>query len=128
MDPWQFIPSMISVIVFYFTSAPAMRMMSGADPLSPERIAQRRAAVLDFISAALFRNRIRFQRSTLVSVRNKVCHFLAVIFLVALGYYLFFTPSSKELVLIGTVDSNQVIVSPQVPGELLSCWWMKARK
>jgi TetR/AcrR family transcriptional regulator len=56
VDPWQFIPSMISVIVFYFTSAPAMRMMSGVDPLSPERIAQRRAAVLDFISAALFRN------------------------------------------------------------------------
>jgi TetR/AcrR family transcriptional regulator len=56
VDPWQFIPSMISVIVFYFTSAPAMRLMSGTDPFSPERIAQRRVAVLDFISAALFRN------------------------------------------------------------------------
>jgi TetR/AcrR family transcriptional regulator len=56
VDTWQFIPSMISVIVFYFTSAPAMRMMSGADPLSPERIAQRRTAVLDFISTALFRD------------------------------------------------------------------------
>jgi TetR/AcrR family transcriptional regulator len=54
VDPWQFIPSMISVIVFYFTSAPAMRIMSGSDPLSPERVAQRRAAVLDFVSAALF--------------------------------------------------------------------------
>ena len=54
VDPWHFIPSMISVIVFYFTSAPAMRMMSGIDPFSPERIAQRRAAVLEFISAALF--------------------------------------------------------------------------
>jgi hypothetical protein len=31
-------------------------MMSGADPLSPERIAQRRTAVLDFISTALFRD------------------------------------------------------------------------
>lgn len=57
VDPWQFIPSMISVIVFYFTSAPAMRLMSGSDPLSPERIARRRAAVLDFVSAALFSNR-----------------------------------------------------------------------
>lgn len=54
VDPWQFIPSMISVIVFYFTSAPAMRMMSGNDPLSPERVAQRRAAVLDFVATALF--------------------------------------------------------------------------
>jgi len=42
------------VIVFYFTSAPVMRVMTGKDPLSPERVAARRAAVLDFISAALF--------------------------------------------------------------------------
>jgi len=54
VDPWHFIPSMISVIVFYFTSAPAMKLMSGADPLSAERISQRRMAVLDFISSALF--------------------------------------------------------------------------
>jgi TetR/AcrR family transcriptional regulator len=54
VDPVQFIPSMIAVIVFYFSSAPAMRMMTGADPLDPEHLAQRRAAVLDFISAALF--------------------------------------------------------------------------
>jgi len=44
--------------------------------------------------------------------------FLGMIFIVALGYYLFFTPSSKDLVLIGTVDSNQVIVSPQIQGRL----------
>jgi hypothetical protein len=46
---------MISTIVFYFTSAPVMRVMTGADPFSPERVARRRAAVLDFIAAALFR-------------------------------------------------------------------------
>jgi TetR/AcrR family transcriptional regulator len=56
VDPMQFIPSMIAVIVFYFSSAPVMRMMTGADPLDPERLAQRRAAVLDFISAALFQH------------------------------------------------------------------------
>jgi TetR/AcrR family transcriptional regulator len=54
VDPLHFIPSMIAVIVFYFTSAPVMRVMTGKDPLSPERIAARRKAVLDFISAALF--------------------------------------------------------------------------
>ncbi|MBA3913705.1 MAG: TetR family transcriptional regulator [Acidobacteriales bacterium] len=54
VDPFQFIPTMISVIVFYFTTAPVMRMMTGHDPLSPERLAERRAAVLDFLSAALF--------------------------------------------------------------------------
>ena len=55
VDPLQFIPSMIAVIVFYFSSTPVLRLVTGSDPLSPERIAQRRAAVLDFISAALFR-------------------------------------------------------------------------
>ena len=55
VDPMHFVPSMIAVIVFYFTSAPVMRLMSGKDPMSPERVAARREAVLDFISAALFR-------------------------------------------------------------------------
>jgi hypothetical protein len=41
--------------VFYFSSAPVFRVLSGVDPLSPEQIAERREAVLDFISAALFR-------------------------------------------------------------------------
>jgi TetR/AcrR family transcriptional regulator len=54
VEPLDFIPSMIALIVFYFTSAPAMRILSGDDPLAPARLAQRRAAVLDFISAALF--------------------------------------------------------------------------
>jgi TetR/AcrR family transcriptional regulator len=56
VDPLHFVPSMIAVIVFYFTSAPVMRLMSGKDPMSPERVAARRAAVLDLISAALFRH------------------------------------------------------------------------
>ena len=54
VDPQHFVPSMIAVIVFYFTSAPVIRLMSGKDPLLPERVAARRAAVLDLISAALF--------------------------------------------------------------------------
>lgn len=51
----QFMPSMIAVVVFYFASAPMLRLMLRDDPLSPERVAMRRAAVLDFVSAALFR-------------------------------------------------------------------------
>jgi TetR/AcrR family transcriptional regulator len=54
VDPLHFVPSMIAVIVFYFTSAPVMRLMTGKDPMSPALVAARRAAVLDFISAALF--------------------------------------------------------------------------
>ncbi|MGA7382652.1 MAG: TetR/AcrR family transcriptional regulator [Terriglobales bacterium] len=55
VDPMQVVPSMISVIVFYFINAPAMRSMTGIDPLHPKQVAARRAAVLDFISAALLR-------------------------------------------------------------------------
>lgn len=55
VDPLHFIPSMIALVVFYFSSAPVMKAVAGFDPLSPERVAERRAAVLDFISAALFR-------------------------------------------------------------------------
>src|SRR6266852_8167053 len=54
VDPMHFVPSMISVIVFYFNTAPIMKLMTGNDPMSPERLAERRAAVLDFVSAALF--------------------------------------------------------------------------
>src|SRR6266550_6246396 len=54
VNPIHFIPSMISVIVFYFNTAPIMKLMTGVDPMSPERLAERRAAVVDFISAALF--------------------------------------------------------------------------
>jgi len=54
VDPTHFIPSMISVIVFFFNTAPIMKLMTGADPMSPERLAERRAAIVDFISAALF--------------------------------------------------------------------------
>jgi len=55
VDPLHFVPSMIAVIVFYFTSAPVTRVMTGKDPMSPTLVSARRAAVLDFISAALFR-------------------------------------------------------------------------
>jgi TetR/AcrR family transcriptional regulator len=54
VDPLQYIPSIIAVVVHYFGVAPFMKVMTDQDPLSPERLAARRAAVLDFISAALF--------------------------------------------------------------------------
>jgi TetR/AcrR family transcriptional regulator len=56
VDPIQFVPSTIAIIVSYFANAPLLAMIAPGDPLSPERIAARRAAVLDFVSAALFHN------------------------------------------------------------------------
>src|SRR5215831_20102349 len=54
VNPVHFVPSMVAMIVFYFSSAPMMQKIVGFNPLTPERIAERRAAVIDFISAALF--------------------------------------------------------------------------
>lgn len=54
VDPMQFVSSIVAVIVFYFSSAPVVRILSGSDPLEAKRVAARRAAVLDMISAALF--------------------------------------------------------------------------
>jgi TetR/AcrR family transcriptional regulator len=54
VNPIHFLPSMISVIVFYFSTAPVTKMMMGVDPMSPEFLAERREAVVDFISSALF--------------------------------------------------------------------------
>ncbi len=50
--------------------------------------------------------------------RNRFFILLGIILLIAIGYYYVSTPSNKDLVLIGTVDSNQVIVSPQIQGRL----------
>jgi len=54
VSPAHVVPSMVAMVVFYFSGAPMMQKIVGFNPLTPERIAERRAAVLDFISAALF--------------------------------------------------------------------------
>jgi TetR/AcrR family transcriptional regulator len=54
VNPMDFLPSVAAVIVFYFTAAPLMKTLMKVDPLSAERIRERRAFVLEFISAALF--------------------------------------------------------------------------
>jgi TetR/AcrR family transcriptional regulator len=54
VNPMDFLPSVAAIIVFYFSAAPLMKTVMKVDPLSPQRIRERRAFVLDFISAALF--------------------------------------------------------------------------
>jgi hypothetical protein len=58
VDPAHFVSSMVAMIVFYFSSAPVMQRIVHFNPLAPQRIAERRAAVLDFVSAALFEPRV----------------------------------------------------------------------
>lgn len=54
MNPMDLLPSIVGVIIFYFSTAPAMKALLKTDPLSKKRIVERRKFVLDFISAALF--------------------------------------------------------------------------
>jgi HlyD family secretion protein len=53
-----------------------------------------------------------------VKARNKVFILLGILFLGALVFYLATTPRGSDLDLIGTVDANQVVVSPQVAGRI----------
>jgi len=53
-----------------------------------------------------------------MSARNKFFIVLGIIFVIAALYYHLSTDHSKDLVLIGTVDANQVIVSAQVEGRI----------
>jgi TetR/AcrR family transcriptional regulator len=55
VNPMDFLPSVAAMIVFYFGAAPLMKMLMKVDPLSAERIQERRSFVIDFISAGLFR-------------------------------------------------------------------------
>lgn len=54
VNPMDFLPSLVGVVIFYFSTAPAMRTLLKVDPLSKQRIAERRKFVLEFVSKALF--------------------------------------------------------------------------
>lgn len=73
VDPVEFIPSMIAVVVFYFITAPITRVMTGEDPFSPSALASRRKAIEDFVSHALFvpeRHRLPHRRRAHRGERN----------------------------------------------------------
>lgn len=53
-----------------------------------------------------------------MSARNRFFILLGIIFVISATYYFFSADHSRDLVLIGTVDANQVIVSAQVEGRI----------
>ncbi len=53
-----------------------------------------------------------------MSARNKFLIILAVILAIAATYYFLSTPRGSDLVLVGTVDANQIVVSPQIQGRI----------
>jgi HlyD family secretion protein len=53
-----------------------------------------------------------------VSPRNKFLIILGIIFAGSLAFYFFTSRKSNDLVLVGTVDANQVIVSSKIAGRI----------
>jgi len=53
-----------------------------------------------------------------VSQRNGFFAFLGLLVIVAAVYYFLSTDRSSDMVLIGTVDANQVVVSPKIGGRI----------
>lgn len=53
-----------------------------------------------------------------MSQRNKFFGFLGVLLIIAAVYYFLSTDRSPDLVLIGTVDANQVVASPKMSGRI----------
>jgi HlyD family secretion protein len=53
-----------------------------------------------------------------MSARNRFAIMLSIILLIAAAYYFFSTPGGNDLVLVGTVDANQIVVSPQINGRI----------
>ena len=53
-----------------------------------------------------------------MSQKNKFFGFLGFLLVIAAIYYVFSTDRSTDLVLIGTVDANQVVVSPRIMGRI----------
>ncbi len=50
--------------------------------------------------------------------RNKIFVLFGIIILAATGYYFYSTDRTSDMVLIGTVDANQVVVGPQIQGRI----------
>ncbi len=53
-----------------------------------------------------------------MNARNKFLILLGIILVIAAGYYFISTPHGSDLVLVGTVDANQIVVSPQIQGRI----------
>jgi HlyD family secretion protein len=60
------------------------------------------------------------QRSDRVMTGRKFLRVLGVLFLVALTFYLLTTPRGNDIPLTGVVDGNEVIVSPQISGRIVT--------
>ncbi|HTV16070.1 MAG TPA: TetR/AcrR family transcriptional regulator [Acidobacteriaceae bacterium] len=62
VDYMQMMYAALGANVFYFLSAPMVRLLGHGDPLSPEAVAQRRTIAIEFLGQTLFIDRKRGAR------------------------------------------------------------------
>lgn len=62
VDALQMMYAALGANVFYFLSAPMIRLLAHDDPLDPSAIAARRTAAIEFLGQALFTNRLHGAR------------------------------------------------------------------
>jgi TetR/AcrR family transcriptional regulator len=62
VDYMQMMYAALGANVFYFLSAPMVRLLGHGDPLSPEAVAQRRSLAVEFLGQTLFIDRKRGAR------------------------------------------------------------------
>jgi multidrug resistance efflux pump len=53
-----------------------------------------------------------------MNARNRFFILLGVLLIIAAAYYFLSTDQSSDLVLVGTVDANQIVVSPKISGRV----------
>ncbi len=88
----------------------AARAARTAATTEPARWIARRSTTRRSMSAVCRQGR----RRVTMNAKYRVFALLGIVFLLSLGFYFFSTRGTSDVVLIGTVDANQVIVSSKV--------------
>ena len=99
----------------YFAAAAIFSQVAGHNLLAPHALAARKRALLDFLDHGLDSS----ESEGPMTGRN-FATFLLVIFAIAAVAYYFTTPRGTDIPLIGVVDGNEVIVSPQITGRIIN--------
>ncbi len=114
VDPDHTAFTILGMTTSYFAAAPILSEIAGRNLLAPHAVAARKRALLDFLDHGL-----DGKKSEGPMTGRKFILFIAVVFVVALAIYLITTPRGNDIPLIGVIDGNEVIVSPQITGRII---------
>ena len=139
VDPMQMMYAALGANVFYFLSAPMVRLVTccgpagtgldgcpahrrrsniSAKPSSPTADAGARLAKPCSLRCRCQRHNPREKNR--MKPRNRIFIIMGVLMVIALCWYFFSTKHTSDLQLIGTVDANEVIVSSRIQGRIQS--------